>query len=343
MQPVEPRTIWPQRFTWSSLFTVPAAQGFRFSVLLLLLPATMEIAPAGDLQPGTLIVHPADGALMVYVPPGEFVMGLEKAGADRIARHLGFERGDDLWAWEAYPQRNVYLDGFFIDKYEVTVERWQQFVAATGHRSSSSETSRHFDQPAAKLLPAASMTWAEAGQYGSWAGKSLPTEAQWEKAARGTDGRAYPWGNSPPSESHGHFGQAPQQGGRLPSLYTLVGTFPKGSSPYGALDMLGNQYEWTSQWQEPYPGNPQAEKMRTYHSSQNVCLRGGSWHHGWIGFYAAKRFGLPPEETHFHIGFRTVWKVPPNYIGTAAFARDRAAVPQRQAQLDQFRQAAKRP
>ena len=140
MQPVERMTIWPQLFTWSSLFTVPAAQGFRFSVLLLLLPATMEIAPAADLPPGTLIVHPGDGALMVYVPPGEFVMGLEKAGADRIARHLGFERGDDLWAWEAYPQRNVYLDGFFIDKYEVTVERWQRFVAATGHRSSSSET-----------------------------------------------------------------------------------------------------------------------------------------------------------------------------------------------------------
>jgi formylglycine-generating enzyme required for sulfatase activity len=300
----------------------------------------MKTAPGEDLEPGTTIVHPGDGALMVYVPCGEFVMGLEQAGADRIARHLGFERGDDLWAWETYPRRNVYLEGFFIDKYEVTVERWQRFVGATGHRSSSSETSRHFDQPAAKLLPAGAMTWAEARQYARWAGKTLPTEAQWEKAARGTDGRAYPWGNSPPDESHGHFGQAPQQGGRLPSLYTLVGSFPKGSSPCGALDMLGNQYEWTSQWQTPYPGNPHADKMRSYHSSQNVCLRGGSWYHGWIGFYAAKRFGLPPEETHFHIGFRTVWKPPPDYTGTAAFARDRAAVSQRRDQLDQFRQAA---
>ncbi len=286
---------------------------------VLLAACIVASSPAlGQDRSGTAIVHPKDGAVMVYVPAGEFIMGIDRPEADRIARDLGFKT-EDLWAWDSYPRRKVHVDGFFIDKYEVTVARWKKFVQATGHKSKSTETTRHFADPNAQDLPAGEITWAEAKAYAKWAGRSLPTNAQWEKAARGTDGRLYPWGNDPPTPAHGHFGAKDKR----PLLYVKVGSFPKGASPYGALDMLGNQYEWTSEWMEPYPGNPEADKMRDYAGMKNVSLRGGSWYHGWISFYAPKRFGLMPEETYYHVGFRTVWVPPADYFQSAQFQADR--------------------
>lgn len=288
---------------------------------------------------GTAIVHPVDGAIMVYVPSGKFIMGIDQAEAEQIAKDLGFEHVATLWAWEAYPKRTVYLPGYLIDKYEVTVEQWKRFIEATGTNTKFKEASRHFDKPGARLLPAGEILWAEAKQYAAWAGKALPTEAQWEKAARGTDGRLYPWGNEPPSPEHGHFGQKGHLGedGKGPKLYAPVGSYPKGVSPYGAFDMLGNQYEWTSELLQPYPGNPEAEKMNDY-IGKFVVLRGGSWYHGWVGFYAAKRFGLEPDETYYHVGFRTVWTPPAGYFESEDFEKAKAAVAARAAQIEQWRQ-----
>lgn len=252
---------------------------------------------------------------MVWVPTGPFIMGIDEAEANVIARQLGFAGADVLWAWDSYPRRKVHVEGYFIDQTETTVGRWHQFVKATGHRSKSKETSRHFDQPDKQDLPAGEITWDEAKAYAAWTGRRLPTDAEWEKAARGTDGRLYPWGNDPPTEAHGHFGDKKHR----PQLYVKVGSFPKGASPYGALDMVGNQYEWTAEWMEPYPGNPQAERMKDYAGKKNVVLRGGSWYHGWISFYAAKRFGLRPDETYYHVGFRTVWSPPAGYFESPEF------------------------
>lgn len=282
-------------------------------------------AGAGDTEApaaGMEIVCPTDGARMVYVPAGEFIMGMDENEAHTVAQHLGYKDADALWAWETYPRHTVNLPGFFIDKYEVTVRRWQRFVRASGHMTKSKETTRHFDKPEELLLPAGEITWEEAQQYSRWAGKSLPTEAQWEKAARGTDGRLYPWGSAAPTVDHGHFGVK----GTQPPLYVAVGKYPLGASPYGVLDMLGNQYEWTSDWVEPYAGNPMADKMRAYSGHRMVVLRGGSWYHGWIGFYAAKRFGFKPDETYYHVGFRTVWTPPSGYFQSREFqqARDEA-------------------
>lgn len=287
---------------------------------LALLAITLTV-PAAEPPPGTLIVHPSDGARMVYVPAGQFIMGLDEAEANTVAQQLGFKDAATLWAWECYPRRTVELPGYFIDECEVTVARWKQFVTATGHPTKFKETTRHFDHPEAQSLPAGEITWDEAKTYARWAGKSLPSEAQWEKAARGTDGRLYPWGNNAPTSDHGHVGVK----GKLPRLYTQVGSHPRGASPYGVLDMIGNQYEWTADWIEPYPGNPQAEKMRDYSGGKNVCLRGGSWYHGWVGFYAAKRFGFKPDETYYHVGFRTVWTPPAGYFESPQFQRDKAA------------------
>jgi formylglycine-generating enzyme required for sulfatase activity len=144
-------------------------------------------------------------------------------------------------------------------------------VKATGRTIKSTETSRHFGKPGLQLLPAAEIPWDEAKAYATWAGKVLPSEAQWEKAARGTDGRLYPWGNEPPSPDRGHF-QA--RGANRPErpLYTWIGRFPRGAAPYGCLDMLGNQYEWTRDMNHPYPGNPQAGKMKDYAGTM-VVLR----------------------------------------------------------------------
>jgi formylglycine-generating enzyme required for sulfatase activity len=281
---------------------------------------------------GTMIRHPVDGAVMVYVSAGTFTMGLTEANAETLAKDLGHDSADSLWAWEAYPKQTVQLDGYFIDKYEVTVTQWQAYAAKNGAETPH-QTGRHFDTPPAPLMPAATISWKQAQDYAAWAGKALPSEAQWEKAARGTDGWLYPWGNTPPTPEHGHFGTRAQ----LPDLYALVGSYPMGASPYGALDMLGNQYEWTSEWLAPYPGNPLAYKMADYTPDMNGCLRGGSWYHGWVGFYAAKRFGLPPDETHFHIGMRTVWLPPRNYFQSATFKHDRAAAKKREQHLTWLR------
>jgi formylglycine-generating enzyme required for sulfatase activity len=262
---------------------------------------------------------------MVYVPSGPFIMGIDQAEGDRIAHHLGYKDAAAISAQEAYPKRTVDLPGFFVDVHEVTVARWKAFVTATDTHVKSTETSRHFEDPASQLLPAAEIPWAEAKRYAAWAGKALPTEAQWEKAARGTDGRLYPWGDEPPTAAHGHFGLD----GKRPRLYVPVGGFPLGASPYGALDMLGNQYEWTCDYKNLYPGHPldpddsKTETVKTWCDGSNVTLRGGSWYHGRVSFYAAKRFGLLPDHTYYHVGFRTVWVPPLGYFDSMAFANER--------------------
>ncbi|MEI6168613.1 MAG: formylglycine-generating enzyme family protein [bacterium] len=268
---------------------------------------------------GTEIVHPVDGALMVYVPAGSFIMGLNQDEATTIARQLGYTNSDTLWMWECLPKRQEYTGGYFIDKYEVSTERWVKFIKATpDFKLKLDEISSYYSDPRAQAMPVASIAWNEAQRYANWAGKQLPSEKQWEKAARGTDGRFYPWGNTFIPDI-GHFSPDEKGGWDHKRIYTRAGKYPKGASPYGVMDMLGNQYEWTSEWVEPYPNNPQRDKMRAYTAHQNACLRGGSWYHGKASLYAAKRFGLPPENTYYHIGFRTVWEPPEGYFDSAEY------------------------
>ena len=269
--------------------------------------------------PGTEIVHPVDRAIMFYVPAGSFIMGLNQEEIVTIAKQLGYDNPDTLWMWECLPKRQEYTGGYFIDKYEVTIERWLKFTKATpDFKLKHDEISRYYSEPRALAMPVASITWAEAQCFANWAGKLLPSEMQWEKAARGTDGRFYPWGNTFHPE-YGHFAPCEKIDWTHQRIYTRVGKFPAGASPYGAMDMLGNQYEWTSEWMEPYPNNPRRDKMLSYTRHQNACLRGGSWYHGKASLYAAKRFGLPPETTYYHIAFRTVWVPPQGYFSSAEY------------------------
>ncbi len=150
---------------------------------------------------------------MVFVPAGEFLMG-SKEGAGLQGEH---------------PQRKVALDDYYIYKYEVTVAQYRKFCEATG-RTMPPEPSWKW-QP---THPIVNVTWDDARDYAVWAGAALPTEAQFEKAAQGADGRTYVWGNSfTKSTCHTSDGKT-----------APVGSYPTGISPYGALDMAGNVWEW---------------------------------------------------------------------------------------------------
>lgn len=286
-------------------------------------PALSEPIRAGE-----AIVNPVDGALMVYVPPGPFIMGLDHTEADQIARLLGARDADALWMWECYPRRTVELDGYFIDQYEVTVGQWHRFVVATGYTNTPAEISRHYGQPGGLALPVAKLRQSDAQAYCAWAGKALPSDEQWEKACRGTDGRWWPWGQNPPTPVLAELGPDSQA-----RLYTWVGQFPKGASPYGCMDMIGNQYEWTAGTVTPYPENPEAARMATYSSASNRCVRGGSWYHGIKSGYASKRMGFENNTTYYHIGFRSIWVPPAGWLETEAFRNAQGAVEHTRSEL----------
>jgi len=203
-----------------------------------------------------------DPVPMMRIPAGEFLMG----SVQRTAR-------TDEW-----PQRSVYLDAFAIDQVEVTNERYLAFVTTTGHRNPPNPygDGALVSVTGIEDLPVVQITWYDAKAYCTWAKKRLPTEAEWEKAARGTDGRLYPWGNESPTSRRANFDQEWQGEKTLHA----VGSLPGGDSPYGVKDMAGNAREWVQDWYDPeYYGhapdrNPQGPDKKGVVRS----IRGGSWH-----------------------------------------------------------------
>ncbi|GKS57478.1 hypothetical protein YTPLAS18_10050 [Nitrospira sp.] len=172
-----------------------------------------------------------DGAPMVLVPAGEFWMGSPEA------------QGDD----DERPRHRVYLNSFYIDKYETSVSRYAKFMQAAGRKAPT-----YWDQ--VKLeehgnLPVVGVDWSDAEVYCRWAGKRLPAEAEWEKAARGTDGRTYPWGNEEPTSARANFGRDflsvknPYEERLAP-----VDSLEAGRSPYGVHHLAGNVWEWVADW-----------------------------------------------------------------------------------------------
>lgn len=313
--------------------------------LLLLSAVVAHAAEAQTNEPsaGATIVHSVDGAIMVYVPSGYFVMGMNADEATKYAASLNYPDYHKIAAEEWFPRRRVWVDGFFVDKHEVTNERWAKFLAS-GQLKRAADAPKN--TPAAKtpgefdLYPVVNVYWDEARKYANWAHKSLPSEAQWEKAARGTDGRTYPWGNEPPTEDRGVFVDKTNQ----PRHYQMVGSKPAGASPCGALDMAGNVYEWTSEWMEPYPNNPEFNPAGPW-GHQFGVVRGGSFYHANFAYACAKRMGFAPKETYYHVGFRTTWTPPDGYFASEQFKKDQAAVKDREADIERMRQkgAAKPP
>lgn len=220
-----------------------------------------------------------DGAPAVIVPAGNFTMG------------------DD----EASPLREIYLDAFYIDKYEVTVARYGKFLKTTGGvRPPDGWEEATLDS--ANESPVVGVDWHDADAYCKWAGKRLPTEAEWEKAARGTDGRRYPWGNDEPTSVRANFGKSsgsPYGGGLAP-----VGGREAGSSPYGAQDLAGNASEWVADWFTEGFMRGDVRNPKGAVDGKAKVIRGGGWYDPPDRLKSSRRMHANPSHRDDDVGFR---------------------------------------
>ncbi len=235
-----------------------------------------------------------DGAPMILIPAGPFTMGSNDG--------LPNER----------PERTITLDDYYIDQYEVTLGLYQKFLEAAKHNAPPT-----WDDEAASTVgdrPAIGMSWEDAAAYCQWVGKRLPTEAEWEKAARGTDGRRYPWGHMQPFVDIANY----NRGLWVSEAVTLVavtsglegmsvrhGLKEGGKSPYGLYHMAGNAAEWVADWydREYYQKGP--EKNPTGPASgEKKVLRGGSWADLPTALRVTARFSAEPDFQDRTIGFR---------------------------------------
>lgn len=209
---------------------------------------------------------PAPPEGMVYVPAGEFIMGSEKGDPD--------ER----------PQHTAQTGAYFIDKLEVSNADFKKF-------------NPEYKYPEGRDNHAAKVTWEQATAYAAWAGKRLPTEAEWEKAARGTDGRTFPWGES--YDASFILWDETHERGSAPA---------RPESPYGCLDMAGGAWEWTADWYKPYPGN--SVPSDAYGEKYKV-IRGGASFNDCAMLRTSHRYYLPPNTTgKYYTGFRCVKDAP---------------------------------
>ena len=252
-------------------------------------PAQMDApAPAND-KAGVALTNTVDGARYVFVPAGPFAMGLDEGGFDEK------------------PQHEVVLDAFWIMQTEVTNEQYESCVAADVcsppfHPDwGSDEFWALYD-----LHPVTQVTWEQAVAYAEWAGGRLPTEAEWEKAARGTDGRRYPWGDATPNAQRLNFNDA--IGDTQP-----VGSYPAGASPYGALDMAGNVWEWVADWygESYYAVSPRENPTGPAEGERRV-LRGGAYNSILYNVGACFREGAVITDRGDTYGFRVVRDAAPD-------------------------------
>ncbi len=205
-----------------------AAAGFTLAGLLL----GDSLVEAAGARPQAFS-KATDG--MVLIPEGPFLMGTSEAEARHWAKLAGY---DPSWILSESPQREVVLKAYFLDKYPVTNRQYAEFVKATGHAPPQHWRGK---TPPARLLehPVVFVSREDARAYVAWCGKRLPTEAEWEKAARGTDGRTFPWGNDfDPARCCWHRNAA------LGRTTCRVDAHPAGASPWGVMDMVGNVLEW---------------------------------------------------------------------------------------------------
>lgn len=190
---------------------------------------------------------------MSLIPAGPFTMGTDERLPDEGPAHT------------------VTLPDYYMDTYEVTNGQYKAFIDATGHKSPAHFENRTY--PPGKIdHPVVGVTWNDARDYCTWAGKRLPSDAEWEKAARGTDARRYPWGDDfglNRANNPQYWASLDREGDTSP-----VGAFAEGVSPYGLYDMSGNVWEWTDSWYQAYPGNTHPNENYGEHYK---TLKGGSW------------------------------------------------------------------
>jgi formylglycine-generating enzyme required for sulfatase activity len=244
-----------------------------------------------------------DGMPMIYVPEGDFLMGNNYGDSDEK------------------PEHKVFISAFWFDKTEVTNAMYIKYTETTGYRTEAEKqgysiiyfnNSWSMVNGASWLHPVGSesnlsgkddhpvvhVTWNDSLAYCMWVGRRLPTEAEWEKAARGTDGRLYPWGNDMPSGNFLNFNG-------LIGDTKIVGSYSKGASPYGAVDLAGNVWEWVADWYDPdyYDLSTSQNPSGPTYGSFRV-FRGGSFHYDGIHARSTYRGKIEPEHRDFNLGFR---------------------------------------
>jgi formylglycine-generating enzyme required for sulfatase activity len=239
--------------------------------------ATTEPTTTSTLSPTPAATRASTApAAMIWIPAGKFMIGSNPDHVQQAAEwcNCSPRRYED----EQY-LREVQLDGYYIDQYEVTNKQFQAFVNASGYvtdaeHKSEANTWRTAYTEGKDSHPVVWMSWNDARAYCKWAGKRLPSEAEWEKAARGTDARLWPWGNGwDGSRLNSSTGQR--------ETTTSVGSFPGGASPYGAMDMAGNVWEWVNDWysagyyQTGNDTNPVGPE-----GGEDRVLRGGGYNNG---------------------------------------------------------------
>jgi formylglycine-generating enzyme required for sulfatase activity len=222
--------------------------------------------------------------VMVEIPAGPFI------------------RGTDVGGFDERPQREIFLDAFQIDRYEVTNHQYAQFVAATGHRKAGppSRYAKNVGKMNGPNQPVVYVSWEDARDYCRWKGKRLPTEAEWEKAMRGPDGRLWPWGNVERPDG--------ANWARVNDGYDVtapVGTFRADISPYGVRDGAGNVMEWVEDWyvEDYYRQSPDRNPPSPEYGVYRV-LRGGSYTSTGGDIRITSRSKMVPDFRDETIGFR---------------------------------------
>jgi formylglycine-generating enzyme required for sulfatase activity len=295
--PVAVATAIPNKILSPQVSPTVIAKGVSLSTptVIPVLTITPALSRTVQQQAGDTTVSPVDGMEMVYVPAGEFLMGTTQGEIQMMMALCPQCNAGSLS--DEKPQHKVNLDAYWIDKTEVTNSQFAQFTNSTGYKTTAEQSGSSYVQYQGHSGPFAyvkradwqhplgpesnikgreqaavtQISWDDAFAYCQWAGRRLPTEAEWEKAARGTQPRLFPWGNDLPDNNRLNFNYSFD--GPI-----AVGSFPGNASPYGALDMAGNVWEWVhdfygaSYYQSSPANNPQGPKTGEGH-----VFRGGSW------------------------------------------------------------------
>jgi sulfatase modifying factor 1 len=276
-----------KRLKWAFFLVAVVFAGLPIAgiVLDVLRPSPVEVAPReqNSKLPGASVTAKEE---MIFIPKGIFIRGYNGGGFDEK------------------PESRVLLDGYWIDRYEVAYGNYFDFVAATGHRKPISRYVKHFEKLSGATQPAVYVSWEDADEYCRYRGARLPTEAEWEKAARGTNGFLWPWGNEDKT-GWANTGNADPVGFTAP-----IGSFSQDRSPFGVFDMDGNAMEWVADWyqediyKETQP-NPKGPANGFYR-----VIRGASW--GTIGHETRLtiRLKMIPDFRDTTIGFRCAKSAP---------------------------------
>lgn len=244
--------------------------------------AAFDIGQTTAIAPVKTQTSAQDGMTQVYIPEGKYLMG----NADET-------NGKDS------PAHVVYLDAFWMDQVEVTNAMYEKCIQASGCTTPTVNFNPYYGKWVYRDYPVVYVTWFQAEEYCQWAGRRLPTEAEWEKAARGTDGRTYPWGNSLPNPRLANFDLGLR--GEAISAYR----YPLGASPYGVLNMSGNVREWIADWFAPdyYRTSPLANPTGPASGTER-SLRSGSYNEDRKEIAVFRRYNHDPKSPGLSRGFR---------------------------------------